>query len=311
MLPQGSLSMPSPSRGKLPCVGDRLDSIVSSSSFSASHKPSTWQTLEPFCLCLQRGRSTVDCSPEQLPATPLAPSISGSPHESCAAVTPAASLQARGSGSNPLVSAKGSLSQPLLAAALSRAAEGNHPSTHSPAKALALPTSAPGAFEPNSPRSRASLRPVSGATEEAATAAGNLAQARNPSLSSGEQAAALRREDEATSSASFDSWHSRNCEEDSTTTPSTSKPADTTAVGPSRPSGSKTPIAAAAVAAQGSSPLVLVSKTTRLFTQRQLSCFSTAWSNVFHTCSYLLMFVLVALQLCRYVWQSRDICLSS
>lgn len=203
----------------------------------------------------------MDHSPEQPPATPLAPSMSGSPHESSAAVTPAASLQAPGSGNNPLVSAKGSFSQALLAAALARTAEGSHPSTYSPAKAPALPTSAPGAFEPNWPRS---MTLVSGVTQEAATTAGNLAQARKPSSSSGEQPAALSGQEEATSSASFDSWRSKSCQ-DSTTTASTSKPADTTAVGGSRHSGSKTPIVAAAIDAQGSSPLVSVSLVKGLF----------------------------------------------
>lgn len=49
---------------------------------------------------------------------------------------------------------------------------------------------------------------VAGATQEAGTAAGNLAQARNLDLSCGEQPAALSRQEDATSSASFDSWHS-------------------------------------------------------------------------------------------------------
>ena len=229
----------------------------------ASQKLSTSQTPKPYCICLQRGRNTVD-SPGQLPATPLAPSVSGSPHESRAAVTPAASLQGLGSGSSP--PARGSSSQPLLAAALARAAEGNSPSPHStvagisPVRAPALPASAAGAAEPNSPRSRASLRPSAATTQEAATAAGDLAQARNPKSSSGEQPGALSRQEDATSSASFDSWHSRN-HQDSTTTASTSKPADATAVGPSR----KTPIAADAVDAQGSSLILSVSLVEGLF----------------------------------------------
>ena len=201
----------------------------------------------------------MDQSPGQLPPTPLAPSASGSLHESAAAVTPTASLQAPGSGSLPLMSAKGSSSQPLLAAALARAAEGTSPAPHttnavdSSARAPALRASAAGAAEPNSPRSRASLRAVADVTQEADTAAGNLAQARNPELPCGEQPAALSRQEDATSSASFDSWHSRN-REGSTTTASTCKPADATAVGPSRHSGSKTYVAAAADA-QGTSPV--------------------------------------------------------
>ena len=202
----------------------------------------------------------MDDSPEQLPTTPLAPSISGSPHKSSAAFTPAASLQAPGSGSNPLVSAKGSSSQPLLAAALARASEEHSPSPHtrsagkSPARAPALLASVAGAAAPDSPRSQASLRLVASATQEAATvaAAGNLAQARNPSLSSVKQPAALSQQEDATSSASFDSWRSRN-REDSTATAHSSKPADATAVGPSRHSGSRTPAAASAIDAQGRS----------------------------------------------------------
>lgn len=200
----------------------------------------------------------MDYSPDQPPATPLAPSTSGSPCES-SAVTPAASLQAPGSGSNPLMSAKGSSSQPLLVAALARAAAGNSPSLpgtasgaaagNSPARAATLLPSASKTPKPSSPRSRASLGPVTGITQEAATAVGNLKVPGDSSLTASKQPTALGRQEDATSSASFDSWHSRNYE-GSNTAASTSKPADATAVGLSRHPGSKTSIA---VDAQGSS----------------------------------------------------------
>ena len=158
--------------------------------------------------------------------------------------------------------ARGSSLQPSLAAAPAREAAHPPPPPHttasravaitSPARAAA---SASGAVEPNGPYSKTSLRPVACVTQEAATAAGMVSIAGNPSLLSAvgsEQPAVVGRQEDASSSASFDSWHSRN-REDSTTTASTSQPADVPAGRPSRHPGSNNLMAAADFDAQGTS----------------------------------------------------------
>ena len=193
---------------------------------------------------MQRGGDSASHTPEQLPATPLPLGLAGSPQGS--AVTPEASPQAPG---------------PSLAAALARAAAENSPASHhsassavarnSPTRTAASPALASGPAGFTGSHSKTGLRAVTDATQQATTAAG-VSAAEVPSLlvATGKPAAVSRQE-EASSSASFDSWRSTNHRDIATTAATARSPAATaTAAASSRQYGSH-PAAAAAADAQG------------------------------------------------------------
>lgn len=170
---------------------------------------------------------------------------------------------------------------PSLAAALASAAAQNSPDSHSavpgavahisparaagnrpiravgssPTKAAALAASASGAVGSKGPQSKPGSRPVTNVTQQATTAA-SAATALNPSLScaAGGASAAVSRHEDASSSASFDSWHSRNQGDSATVASSAWPAAPTTAVDSSWGNPiSNYPTAAAAADAQGRS----------------------------------------------------------
>lgn len=221
--------------------------------------------MNPSVCCMQRGNDSASRTPEQLQCSPLPPGLSGSPQGS--AVTPIASTLPPGSsGSNPLMPPRTRSGGSSLAAALARAAPENSPALHntasgtgarhsparaagnSPTRDAAFLAPASGAVGFTGPHSKTGLRAVTGATQQATRAAG----VSDPTLlvATGSRPAAVSRQEEASSSASFDSWHSKN-HGDSATTAATAwiaPAAATTAVGSSR----QYPDTTAAADAQGS-----------------------------------------------------------
>ena len=179
--------------------------------------------LDCSVVFLQRGSSTTQ-SPEQLPASPLVTTLSSQPNRD--AVTPQASLQAPGTGTPLLPSDR--TKQHSLAAVLARAAG------ISPFVARADPETRAGlrADERHGPftagtKAFGSNGPLAAeAAQASASSAGfQLSGSRTAGLTSAEPSshagpqlhdrheaadtAAAGRQDDVTSSASFDSWNSR------------------------------------------------------------------------------------------------------
>ena len=227
---------------------------------------------------LQRGSSTTQ-SPEQLPASPLLTTPSSQSNRD--AVTPQASLQAPGTGTPLLLS--GHTKQHSLAAALARAA-GISPSV---ARADPEPRAGLRADERHGP-SRAGTKafgwngPLAAEATQASDSSAGFQlsgshtaglESMEPSSRAGPQlhdrheaadSAAAGRQDDVTSSASFDSWNSRQ-RSHSSATASTSYAARGTAVHPGlSPAavGTAEAVATAAATAQRAGPVMSATSLT-------------------------------------------------
>ena len=167
-------------------------------------------------LCLQRDSSMTPQSLELPPTSPLVTGSSGRSHGP--AVTPQASLQAPGSGISLLHSTRGHIKQPSLAAALAGTAAG----VGSSSAPTANPQSGLGAVQGF--RSPGKIQAASGAVisvehglavaKQAEAAVQADAQPQHSSLQPHQRqraadAVVRGSQDDATSSASFDSWNSR------------------------------------------------------------------------------------------------------